>query len=105
MTVGMAGRNQVAIVVAGPVGVALAVQLGLRGITCALVESRTDLGRIHKGQNLTHRTLEHFYFMGLVDELRASRLMPPGFMIGEITTYKDLNSPYYHAAQGRLLVH
>src|SRR5262249_20051311 len=102
---GMAKRFQVVIVGGGPVGVALAVQLGLRGITCGLVETRTELGRIPKGQNLTHRTLETFYFMGLVDELRASRLMPPGFMIGEITTDRDLNSAYYHAAAGRLLMH
>ena len=85
MGAGMAKRHQVIIVGGGPVGVALAVQLGLRGISCALVESRTELGRIPKGQNLTHRTLEHFYFMGIVDELRAARFLPPGFAIGEIT--------------------
>ena len=101
----MAKRFQVVIVGGGPVGVALAVQLGMRGVSCGLVETRTDLGRIPKGQNLTHRTLETFYFMGLVDELRASRLMPPGFAIGEITTYRDLNSPYFHAPQGRSMVH
>lgn len=98
-------KVQVAIVGGGPVGVALAVQLGLRGVSCFLVESRTELGKIPKGQNLTQRTLETFYFMGLADELRAARFMPSGFMIGEITTYKDLNSPYYHAAAGRQLVH
>ena len=101
----MARRFQVVIVGGGPVGVALAVQLGMRGVTCGLVETRTDSGRIPKGQNLTHRTLETFYFMGLVDELRAVRLMPPGFAIGEITTYRDLNSPYFHAPQGRSMVH
>ncbi|AMN40091.1 FAD-dependent monooxygenase [Rhodoplanes sp. Z2-YC6860] len=101
----MAKRFQVVIVGGGPVGVALAVQLGMRGMTCGLVETRTDSGRIPKGQNLTHRTLETFYFMGLLDELRAARLMPPGFAIGEITTYRDLNSPYFHAPQGRSMVH
>src|SRR6478609_26014 len=101
----MEKRHQVVIVGGGPVGVALAVQLGMRGISCALVESRTGVGLIPKGQNLTQRTLEHFYFMGIVNELRAARFLPPGFAIGEITTYRDLNSPYYHAAAGRLLVH
>ena len=62
----MAKRFQVIIVGGGPVGVALAVQLGLRGVSCALIESRTELGRIPKGQNLTHRTLEHFYFMQML---------------------------------------
>jgi len=101
----MAKRFQVAIVGGGPVGVALAVQLGLRGMSCALVEPRTELGRIPKGQNLTHRTLEHFYFWGIVDELRAARFLPPGFAIGEITSYGDLNSPYWFAPAGRELVH
>ncbi len=101
----MAKRHQVIIVGGGPVGVALAVQLGMRDISCVLVESRTDPGRIPKGQNLTHRTLEHFYFMGIVDELRAARFLPPGFAIGEITSWRDLNSPYWFAPAGRELVH
>ena len=39
----MAKRFQVVIVGGGPVGVALAVQLGMRGVSCALIESRTEL--------------------------------------------------------------
>ena len=38
----MEKRHQVVIVGGGPVGVALAVELGLRGISCALVERRHD---------------------------------------------------------------
>ena len=88
----------------GPVGVALAVELGLRGVSCALVESRTGLSQIPKGQNLTQRTLEHFYFWGVVDEIRAARLMPPGYPIGEVTAYGSLMSDYWHAPPGRELV-
>src|SRR4029078_789173 len=94
-------RKQVIIVGGGPVGVALAVQLGMRGISCALVESRTEVGRIPKGQNLTHRTLENFYFMAIAAELRAARFLPPGFAIGEITSYGDLNGKYWFAPPGR----
>jgi 2-polyprenyl-6-methoxyphenol hydroxylase-like FAD-dependent oxidoreductase len=97
-------RYQVVIVGGGPVGVALAVELGLRGVSCALVESRTGLSQIPKGQNLTQRTLEHFYFWGVVDEIRAARLMPPGYPIGEVTAYGSLMSDYWHAPQGRELV-
>src|SRR5215470_2135882 len=100
----VAKRYQVAIVGGGPVGVALAVNLGLRGISCALVESRVGLPRIPKGQNLTQRTLEHFQFWGIVDELRAARIMPPGYPIGEVTAYGDLMSPYWQAPPGRELV-
>jgi 4-hydroxyisophthalate hydroxylase len=95
---------QVIVVGGGPVGVALAVDLGLRGISCALVERRRKLQQIPKGQNLTQRTLEHFYFWGVVDELRAARVMPPGYPIGGVTAYKSLMSEYWHAPAGREVV-
>jgi 4-hydroxyisophthalate hydroxylase len=97
-------RYQVIVVGAGPVGAALALDLGLRGISCALVESRTALHRIPKGQNLTQRTLEHFHFWGIADELRAARVMPRGYPIGEVTAYGDLMSPYWQAPAGREVV-
>ena len=89
------------IVGGGPVGVALAVDLGLRGIAVGLVETRTALQQIPKGQNLTQRTLEHFWFWGIEPELRAARVMPPGYPIGELTAYDNLMSPYWHAPPGR----
>jgi len=97
-------RYQVGIVGGGPVGLGLAVTLGLRGISCALVEPRTTLSRIPKGQNLTQRTLEHFARWSLDRELRESRLMPKGYPIGELTAYGNLMSPYWHAPAGREVV-
>ena len=97
-------KTGVVIVGGGPVGTALAVALGMRGIECTLIEPRTGMHRIPKGQNLTQRTLEHFYFWGIVDDLRRARVMPPGAPIGEITTYGDLASQYWHAPRGRELV-
>ena len=90
---------EVAIVGGGPVGVALAVELGQRGISCVLVERHLSPQPIPKGQNLTNRTLEHFYFWHCVDELRAARVMPPDYPIGGVTVYHDLRSPYFHAGQ------
>jgi len=92
----MAKRHQVVIVGGGPVGVGLAVELGLRGIDCAVVERRLTPQPIPKGQNLAPRTLEHFWFWGIADELRARRIMPPGMPINGIVAYKDLNSPYWY---------
>jgi len=97
-------RVPVAIVGAGPVGTALAVDLGLRGVPCALVESRATEHRIPKGQMLAHRTLEHFHFWGLAGELRRARLMPAGYPIGEITAYGSLMGEYWQAPAGRELV-
>jgi 4-hydroxyisophthalate hydroxylase len=97
-------KRQVIIVGAGPVGAALAVQLGMRDVPCTLIERRVGLQEIPKGQNLTHRTLEHFYFWGIADELRAARAMPPGYPIGEATAYESLMSDYWFAPEGREVV-
>jgi 2-polyprenyl-6-methoxyphenol hydroxylase-like FAD-dependent oxidoreductase len=88
----------VVIVGGGPVGVGLAVELGQRGISCALVERHLEPQPIPKGQNLTNRTLEHFYFWRCVDELRAARVMPPGYPIGGVAAYGSLTSPYHHTS-------
>ena len=97
----MGQRYQVIIVGGGPVGVALAVDLGVRGISCALVERHLTPQRIPKGQSLTQRSLEHFYFWGIVDELRAARLLPPGYPISGITAYGDLMGEYWYTPAGR----
>jgi 2-polyprenyl-6-methoxyphenol hydroxylase-like FAD-dependent oxidoreductase len=91
---------QVVIVGGGPVGIALAVELGQRNISCAVVERHLEVGRIPKGQNLTQRSLEHFYFWHCVDELRAARLLPPGYPIGGLTAYGNLASDYWYAPPG-----
>jgi 2-polyprenyl-6-methoxyphenol hydroxylase-like FAD-dependent oxidoreductase len=95
---------QTVIVGGGPVGIALALSLSARGIRCALIEARPRMHRIPKGQNLTQRTLEHFYFWGIAERLRRAREMPEDAPIGEITAYGDLTSEYWHAPRGRELV-
>ena len=94
-------KVQVVIVGGGPVGVALAVDLGLRGITCKVIERYKQVQNIPKGQNLTQRTLEHFQFWGIVDELRNARVMPNNYPIGGVTAYDNLMSDYWNAPPGR----
>jgi 2-polyprenyl-6-methoxyphenol hydroxylase-like FAD-dependent oxidoreductase len=93
-------QYQVIIVGGGPVGVALAVELGQRNVACALVERHRTPQQIPKGQNLTNRTLEHFFFWNCVDELRAARVMPAGYPIGGMTAYGNLMSPYWYGQTG-----
>ena len=100
----MAERHQVIIVGGGPVGVGLAVDLGLRGISCAVVERRSRLSSIPKGQGLSQRTLEHLWFWGVADEIRAAREMPEGHPIGQVTVYENLLSEFWHAPPARELV-
>jgi 4-hydroxyisophthalate hydroxylase len=100
----MKNRHQVVIVGGGPVGVALAVELGLRGISCALIERRIEPQRIPKGQNLTQRSMEHFYSWGIADKLRAARMLPPDYPMSGIVAYRDLSNEYWYAPPLRELV-
>ena len=97
----MSKRYQVIIAGGGPVGVGLALELGLRGISCALVERREGLHNIPKGQNLTSRTLEHCYFWGVLDEMRATRIMPQEVPASGVTGYKSLMNEHWFALPGR----
>lgn len=94
-------RCQVAIVGGGPVGLALAIDLGLRGVSCILVERRRGLHNIPKGQNLTQRTLEHFHFWGIADELRASRVIPADFPGNFVVAYGNLASEHWYVPVAR----
>ena len=94
-------QTSVIVVGGGPVGLGLAATLGQAGVPCLLLERSVELSAIPKGQNLTARSLEHFYYWGCADELRAVRLLPPGFPIGGITAYGSLAGEYWYAPAGR----
>ena len=100
----MESRYQVVIVGGGPVGVGLAVELGLRGVRCAVVEKRTQLSAIPKGQGLSQRTMEHFWSWGLADDLRAARTMPADHPIGQVTVYDNLLGEFWQASPDRTVV-
>ena len=95
----------VVIVGGGPVGLGLAVTLGKAGVSCALVERQPEPSPIPRGQNLSARSMEHFYYWDCADDLRAARLLPPGFPIGGITAYRSLASEYWYAPAGRETVY
>ena len=100
----MAERQQVIIVGGGPVGVALAVDLGLRGVSCAVIERRTELSRVPKGQGLAQRSLEHMWFWGVADEIRAGGMSAKAHPIGQVTVYENLMGEFWQAAPSREVV-
>jgi 4-hydroxyisophthalate hydroxylase len=89
-------RFQVVIVGGGPVGMALAIELGQRGISCAVIEKNREVSRLPKGQGLKQRALEHFYFWHCVDELRAQRLMPADYPVVGLKAYGSLTTGYWY---------
>ena len=88
----------------GPVGAALAVNLGLRGITCALIERHGEPQRIPKGQNLMQRSVEHFWFWGLESELREARIMSRDFPMSGIVAYGSFETDWWYAPPLRELL-
>lgn len=66
--------TQVIIVGAGPVGLTLAVDLGLRGISCILLEKKLEPQFLPKMERCNARSMEMFRRIGLADELRAAGL-------------------------------
>ncbi len=61
----------------GPVGLALAVELGLRGVECVVVEPRPQPTRLRpRAKTLNARTMEHARRWGLAGRLRAAAPLP-----------------------------
>lgn len=64
--------TQVVIVGGGPVGSALAVELGLRGVDAVVVERRRDISRVNvRARGISIRSMEHFRRYGVASALRA----------------------------------
>ena len=66
--------TQVLIVGAGPVGLTLAADLGLRGVRCTLVEQKEAPQFLPKMERCNARTMEIFRRMGLAGSIRAAGL-------------------------------
>jgi 2-polyprenyl-6-methoxyphenol hydroxylase-like FAD-dependent oxidoreductase len=66
--------TQVLIVGAGPVGLTLAVDLGLRGVRCTLIEQKEAPQFLPKMERCNARTMEIFRRMGLADRICAAGL-------------------------------
>src|SRR5262245_53198384 len=96
--------TQVVIIGAGPVGLGLAIELGQRKIRCIVVERHCSPQRIPKGQNLTQRTMEHFHFWGVEQQVRAARVIPREYGIGGLTAYGTLLGSYTYDWLQRELV-
>lgn len=88
----------------GPVGTGLAIELGQRGVRSVVLERHTAIQQVPKGQNLTQRTLEHFFVWGAEPALRAAVTVPKSYGIGGLTAYGTLLGPYQHDWLQRELV-
>ncbi|MGB7300042.1 MAG: FAD-dependent monooxygenase [Burkholderiaceae bacterium] len=81
---------------AGPIGVGLAIDLALQGITSKVVEKYPSIQKIPKGQNMTQRTGEHFRSWGVAQAIRDASPIPPSFGNSGLTAYGSLFSGYHY---------
>lgn len=86
----------VTIIGAGPVGLALAIELAQRGICVTLVEKHHSPQHIPKGQNLTQRSGEHFRAWGVSAAIRAATPIPPEYGNEGLVAYGSLLSGYHY---------
>src|SRR5271165_1693520 len=68
--------TDVLIVGAGPVGLALAVELGQRGVRCIVVEKNDRVGYAPRAKTTNTRTREHLRRWGIAERLREVSPMP-----------------------------
>ncbi|HEX9431280.1 MAG TPA: FAD-dependent monooxygenase [Burkholderiales bacterium] len=63
-------QTEVLIVGAGPVGLALAIELGQRGVRCVVIEQHDRVGVAPRAKTTNVRTREHLRRWGIADKLR-----------------------------------
>src|SRR5262245_62766334 len=66
--------TQVLIVGAGPTGLTLAVDLGLRGVRCTIIERKEAPQFLPKMERVNARSMEMYRRMGLAEKIRAAGL-------------------------------
>lgn len=64
---------------AGPVGLSLAIELGVRGVRCQVIERNDRVGYSPRAKTTNVRTREHLRRWGIADALRAASPMPPDY--------------------------
>ena len=101
-------RTQVLIAGAGPTGLALALELGLRGVGCIVAERGDGVPRVPRMSSVSSRCMEFCRRWGIADRVRYavwSRTHPRDFayvttMAGE--ELARLRQPSYGEREGRL---
>lgn len=71
MTASASDAPRVLIIGAGPTGLALAIELGHRGVPCLVVERNARVGYAPRAKTTNVRTREHMRRWGIADRLRA----------------------------------
>src|SRR3978361_1974051 len=95
----------VLIVGGGPTGLTLAVDLGLRGIRCTLIEQKEAPQFLPKMERVNARSMEIYRRMGLAEKIRDAGLPRDTpmdvFIVLSLTQAPLLHLPYPSVAQAK----
>ena len=72
-------ETDVLIVGAGPTGLSLAIELGLRGVRTLLIERHSRTGAQPRAKTTNVRSMQHMRRWGIADRLREAAPLPPDY--------------------------
>jgi 2-polyprenyl-6-methoxyphenol hydroxylase-like FAD-dependent oxidoreductase len=100
--------TQVLIIGAGPTGLTLAIDLGMRGVRCTVIEQKPAPQFLPKMERCNARTMEIYRRMGVAGKIRAAGL-PADFPMDVFIVLSCiepplLHTPYPSVAQARAVI-
>ena len=88
----MPEQTDVVIIGAGPVGLALSIELGTRGVRCIVIEQNDRVGKNPRAKTTNVRTREHLRRWGIAENLRKASRLPIDYP-SDIIFATRLNGP------------
>ena len=89
-------ETDIVIVGAGPVGLALAIELGLRGVRATLIEQNDRIAPQPRAKTTNVRSMEHMRRWGIADALRASAPLPSDYPTDIVFATRLFGHPLAH---------
>ncbi len=71
--------HEVLVVGAGPVGLSLGIELGMRGIRALIIEQNDRIGRQPRAKTTNIRSMEHMRRWGIAEDIRAAAPLPADY--------------------------
>lgn len=97
--------TQVLIVGAGPVGLTLALDLGMRGVRCTLIEKNETSIQLPKMERCNARTMEIFRRLGIAERVRDAGLLREApmdvFLADSMASEPLVHLPYPSVAEAK----
>ena len=89
-------ETDVLVIGAGPVGLALAIELGLRGVRVTVLEQNARVGNQPRAKTTNVRSMTHMRRWGIADAVRAASPLPAGYPTDVLFATRLFGEPLAH---------